>query len=136
MSELLHRLRQRFFGKPAAPPRPLPPPEPEPDEIHVPELSVAELREVLHSDQPPLLLDVREPYEWRQVHLPAALHIPMNEIPHRLAELPQTSVIVVFCAHGMRSYDVAGYLIDHGYQASSLAGGITEWVRSGGEYER
>jgi rhodanese-related sulfurtransferase len=136
MSNLLRQLRQRIFGKPSAPPRPLPLPEAEPDEIRVPEYTPTELQQALSSDQPPLLLDVREPYEWRQVHIPAALHIPMNEVPHRLAELPHTGAIVVFCAHGMRSYDVAGYLIEQGYQASSLAGGITEWVRAGGEFGR
>jgi rhodanese-related sulfurtransferase len=90
----------------------------------------------LEREQPPLLLDVREPYEWRQVHIPFALQIPMNEVPHRVAELPKDRPIVVICAHGSRSYGVAGYLIEQGYTAYSLSGGITQWGRAGGEVSR
>lgn len=137
MSTFLRQLRQRIWGVAPAPSqstaRPLPPPEPEPEEIVVPEVTVAELQQALASDHPPLLLDVRELYEWHQVHIPTALHIPMNDIPARLATLPATQPIVVLCAHGSRSYSVAGYLIEQGYTASSLAGGIGQLVRAGVE---
>ena len=131
MTGFLQRLRQQIWGAPPTPVRPLPPSEPEPDEIAVPEISVHELQQRLQHGQPLCLLDVREPYEWRQVHIPTALHIPMNEIPQRLAELPTDQALVVFCAHGSRSYGVAGYLIEQGYQASSLAGGISQLVQAG-----
>jgi rhodanese-related sulfurtransferase len=134
MATFFQRIYQKLFGKRQNPVPSPPLPHPEADEIQVPEVTAAELQQQLAGEHPPLLLDVREPYEWRQVHIPAARHIPMDEVPHRLAELPQATPIVVFCAHGMRSYDVAGYLIDQGYAASSLAGGITAWVRAGGEY--
>lgn len=134
MTNFLRQLRQRIWGKaPAERTFTLPPSDPEPEPITVPELTAAELQQALAGPQPPLVLDVREPYEWRQVHLPLALHIPMNDVPERLADLPQTSAIVVLCAHGSRSYDVAGYLIEQGYQASSLTGGINSWARAGGE---
>jgi rhodanese-related sulfurtransferase len=136
MANLLSRLQARIWGKPPAPSRPLPPPEPEPEEITVPEVTVADLQQALTGDQPPLLLDVREPWEWRQVHMVNALHIPMNDVPARMAELPDAQAIVVICAHGSRSYGVAGYLIEQGYQASSLAGGITQWAHEGGEISR
>ena len=135
MANFLQQLRQRIWGKPqpvrsfTLPPKP----EPEPEEISVPEQTVAELQQALASAQPPLVLDVREPYEWRQVHIPFALHIPMNDVPQRLTELPQTMAIVVICAHRSRSYDEAGYQIENGYQATSLAGGINQWARAGGE---
>ncbi len=135
MKKLLQHLRTRIFGKPVEFTRIMPPPEAEPEEIPVPEIDVVALHAQLKTN-PPLLLDVREPYEWRQVHLPDALHIPMNDVPQRLDELPKTEPIVVFCAHGMRSYGVAAYLIEQGYQASSLAGGITAWVSAGGEYSQ
>jgi len=136
MAKLLSQLWARLTAKPARTPRPLPPPEPEPEAISVPEVTVAALQQTLTGPQPPFLLDVREPYEWRQVHLPNALHIPMNDLPDRLAELPTDRALVVFCAHGSRSYDVAGYLIEQGYPASSLAGGITAWARQGGAISR
>jgi rhodanese-related sulfurtransferase len=113
--------------------RPVRPPimaeEPEPE---APELSAAELQLLLQSETPPLILDVREPYEWRQVHLADAVHIPMDQVPDRLRELPQAQEIVVLCAHGSRSYGVAAFLLERGYRASNLAGGISRWAAAGG----
>ena len=138
MANWLSQLWAQLTGnaQSAAPPLTAPAPDPEPEALTVPELTVADLQRAMRDAQPPLVLDVREPYEWRQVHLPTALHIPMNDLPARLAELPPTQAIVVLCAHGSRSYSVAGYLIEQGYQASSLAGGISEWARRGGETTR
>jgi len=114
---------------------PVPPPDPEPEEIAVPEVTVAELQSELAGAQPPLLLDVREPYEWNQVRIPRALHIPMNSVPSCLAELSKETPIVVFCAHGSRSYGVAHYLLENGYTARNLKGGITLWHQQGGAVE-
>ncbi len=136
MAKFLQQLRESIWGKPPAAARPLPPLEPEPEEITVPEVTVADLQAALAGAQPPFVLDVREPWEWRQVHMATALHIPMNEVPERLTELPNEQEIVVICAHGSRSYGVAGYLIEQGFQASSLAGGITQWAHDGGEISR
>lgn len=134
MSGFLYQLRQRLWGKPARTQRPRPPLEPEPEETPVPEWTVTDLQQALIDKQPLLLLDVREPYEWRQVHIPSALHIPMNDIPQRLAELSPHQPILVFCAHGSRSYGVAGYLMEQGYTAYSLAGGISQLARAGVEF--
>ncbi len=125
-----------LFSKPAPPPlRLAPPPEPEPEEPVVPTVEVSALQAELTGDQPPLLLDVREIYEWNQVRIPGALHIPMNEIPTRLSELSKATPLVVFCAHGSRSYGVAHYLLENGYTARSLNGGITQWHGQGGSVE-
>lgn len=131
---------KRLFGKPA-PPAPKPPPRqpepeavPEAEAIVVPEMKVAEVIAARAGAQPLLLLDVREPYEWRQVHIPGSLHIPMNSVPGRLAELPQGQPIVVLCAHGSRSYGVAHYLREQGFDAINLQGGITRWSVEGGEW--
>ena len=57
----------------------------------------------------------------------------MREIPYRLGELDRAADIVVVCAHGNRSYGVAGYLIENGFRACSLKGGIAGWQSQGGE---
>ncbi len=101
-------------------------------EIVVPEMSVEELQAALAQPVPPLVLDVREPHEWRLVRIAAARHLPMNDVPAQLDSLPRDRAVVVMCAHGSRSYDVAGWLIEQGIDASSLAGGITQWARRGG----
>jgi len=123
------------------PSRFMPPPDSEPDEAPVPEMSIEELRAAQSPDNPLFVVDVREGYEWQQVHLPAdsgfrVLHIPMNSIPERLNELPRDKPLAVLCAHGSRSYGVTHYLVEQGFQARSVSGGITRWMIAGGEVAR
>ena len=136
MKQWLQDVKNRF-AKQAPTPRRMAPPtsEPDPDEIKVPEVTASELHAELASPQPPLLLDVREPYEWNQVRLPDALHIPMNTVPTRLNDLPKDRPIVVFCAHGSRSFGVTYFLRENGFDARNLAGGITQWHIQGGPVE-
>ena len=126
---------KKAFMQPGPDSRPAPPRvEPaEPDDLApLAELAPAQVQAALASAQPPLLLDVREGYEWQQVRIAGALHIPMNEVPNRLGELPRTQQIVVFCAHGSRSFGVAHYLLEQGFDAANLRGGITQWRIQGG----
>ena len=125
----LARIKQMLGAEPAPPRAPLktPPPEPEPEEIVVPEMAAAELRAALAGPTPPLILDVREQYEWNQVHIADALHIPMNQVPDRLAELPADRPIAVLCAHGSRSFGVTHFLREQGFDARNVTGGITQW---------
>ena len=125
------------FSKPAPGPKPLQPmtPEPDPDELVVPEMTPAEVQQALAGDHPPLLLDVREQYEWNQVHITDARHMPMNSVPDRQGELPHDRPIVVFCAHGSRSFGVAHYLREQGFDAYNMTGGITQWHIAGGPVE-
>lgn len=96
------------------------------------EVRVQDVLPRLTDGQAPRLLDCREEYEWRQIHIPGSVHMPMGEIPGRLHELDKDQEWIVVCAHGNRSYGVAGYLTLHGYRASSLAGGLTDWWIAGG----
>ncbi len=134
--KLINSLKQ-LLTKPTPASRPIAAltPEPEPEEVHVPEMAPITVHEALHSEQPPLLLDVRELYEWRQVRIPGAHHLPMNSVPQHLADLPKDQPIVVFCAHGSRSFGVAYYLRQQGFDAYNLTGGITQWHIQGGEVE-
>ena len=130
------KVKNVFSGQqqPVRPPAPLTP-EPEPDEVVVPEMTVAELRAALAGAAPPLILDIREQYEWNQVHIADALHIPMNQVPERLADLPADRPIAVLCAHGNRSYGVTHYLCEQGLAARNVQGGITQWHVQGGKVE-
>lgn len=96
--------------------------------LAVPEIDAANLR---GRETPFLLLDCRETMEWKQVRIPDALHIPMNQVPSRLDELDPDADIVVYCATGARSRNVAQYLLRNGYQAENLKGGIVAWERAG-----
>src|SRR5687768_189336 len=112
---VLDTIRSWFGGQARSLPPPLPSlgqDEPEPE---APEIDADALKSALVSATPPVLLDVRELFEWRQARIPDALHIPLNQIPLRLASLPKDRKIVVFCAHGSRSYGATVYLNEQGY---------------------
>jgi rhodanese-related sulfurtransferase len=75
-----------------------------------------------------VVLDVREPEEIAIAPFPDATHIPMGDIPSRLAELDPDNEWVVVCHHGMRSAQVAMYLARMGFEhVSNLNGGIDAW---------
>ncbi len=117
-----------------APSRP-PAPEPEDEAPAIPEIKPAELIAARQNGAGPVIVDCREAYERKQARIPASLHIPMNETPHRLGELDPTADIVVVCAHGNRSYAVTSYLVQRGFRASNLTGGMAAWQARGGEIE-
>ena len=80
----------------------------------------------------PILLDVREPWEYQTASLPNSLLMPMGEIPARAhAELDPDAPIVVLCHHGARSLNVTMWLRNQGFEhVQSLAGGIDAWSRT------
>jgi rhodanese-related sulfurtransferase len=82
----------------------------------------------------PVVLDVREPWEVQVASVGAGdfelLAIPMNQVPARLAELPQDRPIACLCHHGARSQRVAMFLEQQGYpDVANIAGGIEAWSR-------
>ena len=76
------------------------------------------------------VLDVREPVEWQYGHVEGALHVPMNEVPERIGELP-TGKILVVCKVGGRSAQVTSYLTQQGLEVVNLDGGMLDWEASG-----
>ena len=77
----------------------------------------------------PVLLDVREAWEVQTAALTDITHIPMREIPARVAELDRKSEIVAICHHGGRSMQVAMFLERQGITMHNLAGGMDAWSR-------
>lgn len=76
----------------------------------------------------PLVLDVREPWEFAICALPDAVHIPMREIPSRATELDAQRPVVCLCHHGVRSARVAIFLERQGFgEVWNLDGGIDRW---------
>ncbi|MEA4906255.1 MAG: rhodanese-like domain-containing protein [Anaerolineaceae bacterium] len=96
-----------------------------PDQVSV--AQAAELR-----DQGAFILDVRQPEEWQQVHIPGATLIPLGELPDRLDEVPQDQEVVVVCRSGNRSAQGRDILRSAGFeQVTSMAGGVTQWQAQG-----
>ncbi|MER5349369.1 rhodanese-like domain-containing protein [Kitasatospora sp. NPDC002551] len=92
-------------------------------------LTVDELRSALAAERPPLVLDVRTCGERAEGSVEGSLHIPLNELPGRLAELPQDQPLVVHCAGGHRSSIAASLLRHHGReQVADLLGGYAAWA--------
>jgi rhodanese-related sulfurtransferase len=76
------------------------------------------------------VLDVREDVEWRHGHIDGATHIPLHQIPGRLAEVPDGQTLVV-CKVGGRSAQAVAYLQQHGLDVVNLDGGMFEWQAAG-----
>jgi rhodanese-related sulfurtransferase len=73
----------------------------------------------------PVLLDVREPWEFQLCHIDGSLPMPMGSVPVRLAELDPAQEMVVICHHGGRSAQVCMFLERQGFgNVINLAGGV------------
>lgn len=77
-----------------------------------------------------VVLDVREQVEWDAGHVENAVHVPLMELPHRLAHLSTGQTLVV-CRVGARSAQAVGYLAQQGFDVVNLAGGMLDWEAAG-----
>ncbi len=78
----------------------------------------------------PLLLDVREPWEFDICHLDGARLMPMQSVAQGLGELNPGRETVVICHHGVRSFHVARFLEHNGFSAVvNLTGGVAGWAK-------
>jgi rhodanese-related sulfurtransferase len=91
---------------------------------------LAQLLRQATPDQEPLLLDVREFWEFRICHIDGSRLLPMRQVPGALAELVPDRPVVVICHHGIRSQQVARFLEQQGFsQVYNLRGGVDAWAR-------
>jgi molybdopterin/thiamine biosynthesis adenylyltransferase/rhodanese-related sulfurtransferase len=100
------------------------------------ELGVLEARERLGGADPPLAIDVREPDEWQEGHIPGALHVPRGNLESRIEALvpDKGRELLLYCASGNRSALASRTLAELGYgRVTNLAGGFVDWKRSGFE---
>ncbi len=92
-------------------------------------MSAPELAQYLDPSRP-LLLDVREPWEFDICRIDGSINIPMGQIPQRLDALEDADEIVVICHHGIRSQQVIWYLRQHvDAELINLNGGVAAWAR-------
>ncbi len=79
---------------------------------------------------PPLLLDVRENWEFQTCHIEGSVHIPMGQIPTSYRQLNPQQQVVLVCHHGMRGLQVGQFLEKAGFKSViNLAGGVDAWAR-------
>jgi rhodanese-related sulfurtransferase len=82
-------------------------------------------------EQGAFVVDIREPFEYADGHVPGAESIPMGQLGARLGEVPADGAVYVICATGNRSRWSASELEDAGRLAYSVKGGTMAWARSG-----
>ena len=95
------------------------------------QMTPKQVAEWLASDvEPPVLLDVREPWELAICRIEGSVSIPMGRIPGAVSKLDPDREILVICHHGIRSYQVARYLEQRGFtRVVNLEGGVAAWAR-------
>jgi len=144
---MLRRLVKRVVGKlrgsavrVTTPPPPAPPPTPEPlaeaEALASIDSDVQEVRERVEAGEPVTLLDVRTDAEVAEGKIPGAIHIPLDQLEARWAEVEKCNEIVCYCRSGRRSLTAATLLRDKGlFNATSLEGGFLAWTEQGGPVE-
>lgn len=88
----------------------------------------------MSSQQQAVIIDVREDEEWRQGHIPNAVHIPLSQLNERMPELDKykSSAVITQCRSGRRSSKAAQMLKLAGFsQVYNLDGGLVAWQKAG-----
>jgi rhodanese-related sulfurtransferase len=96
----------------------------------IPKLTATEVSEKMKFGKHPLILDVRQPEEFRQGHITGAKLMPLGELHKRMKELSQGREIVCVCDSGSRSKSAAKTLAKEGYTVFDLQGGMIAWKRA------
>ena len=95
------------------------------------QISPTQLAQALEAGEKPLLLDVREQWEFNHCRIEGSQLMPMQTVPLRLEELDPDKRIVCICHHGARSMQVGLFLESRGYSnVVNLNGGVAGWARS------
>lgn len=79
-----------------------------------------------------LVVDVRRTFEWNRVRIPDAIHLPLEQLTDRCLELPEDRLIITFCTGGLRSAGAANLLVENGFEAVNMSGGLIHWRAAGG----
>ncbi len=94
-------------------------------------LTTEDAKARIENGQSLLILDVRQPDEYRAGHIAGAKLIPLNELGRRMNELPKDKEILCVCASGARSSAATGQLSGAGFNVLNLRGGMSGWQRAG-----
>lgn len=77
------------------------------------------------------VIDVREPDEYTEAHVPGARLIPLGEVAERAEEVPDGETVYVVCARGARSMRAAEHLAGLGRDVVNVSGGTIAWIEAG-----
>jgi rhodanese-related sulfurtransferase len=77
------------------------------------------------------LIDVRDPDEYAEEHVPGAINLPLSELRERLGEVPADREAWLYCVVGQRAYYATRALAQRGHEVRNLSGGIRTWHAAG-----
>ncbi len=97
--------------------------------MDVPEIDVEELARLVAEGS--VVVDVRNPDEYAEAHVPGARLVPLGELADRVDEIPTEGPVYVVCALGGRSRTASEHLIGLGIDATNVAGGTVAWIDAG-----
>ena len=96
------------------------------------EISAAEVSELLEGDDPPVVVDIRNPPAYARGHVPGSLNIPFSQLPSRVAELEGADRIVTVCPQGKASVQAARLISSYegtgDARVESMAEGLEGWT--------
>ncbi len=93
------------------------------------QITAAELEDLMQEGTTPLLVDVREAWEFQANHIGGSQHMPLSQFAQRYEELPKNLPVVFVCASGARSGEAVQFLYRLGYrQVYNLVGGMAAWL--------
>ncbi len=103
--------------------------QPEEEVTVVMKIKPEDAKKMLESENPPALIDVREPDEFASGHIPNAVDVPLGDVVNGVIRLgiPKDQPVMVYCRTGRRSSEAASKLQGAGYQKIYDLGGITDW---------
>lgn len=97
----------------------------------IPQLSATELAARLAGSAPPLVLDVREQWEYDIAHLEGSRLVPLSDLQRTVSTLDKSAEYVMLCHHGMRSEMAAQWMAAQGFsRIANLVGGIDAWSQA------
>lgn len=96
------------------------------------EISAAEVSELIGADDPPVVVDIRNPPAYARGHVPGSLNIPFSQLPSRVAELEGADRIVTVCPQGKASVQAARLISSYegtgDARVESMAEGLEGWT--------
>jgi rhodanese-related sulfurtransferase len=97
--------------------------------VTIPEIDVSELEGLQRSGA--TIIDVRQPDEYDEAHVPGVTLIPLGDVPDRVAELPTDQTLYLICRSGARSQRAGEFLAGQGFDVVNVAGGTLAWIEAG-----
>lgn len=87
-----------------------------------------DFRNEMKNNSKHIVVDVREPVEYKRGFIKGAVNIPLSQLERRLAEIPKDNTVLLYCQSGMRSKNAAKVLSRSGYSSiAHLHGGVSVW---------